>query len=136
MAVDREILRRARELFGDRLLGLFAFGSRVAGAPRPDSDLDLGVWLAGPIRRRDTWLPWLSVFEHETPALDPTFLTDASLDAPPPWLLEAVRAGVEVWFDSSGALTVRLGAIRQAIEEGAYRRRLFMGLPYYERTLS
>jgi hypothetical protein len=35
MAIDREILRRARELFGDRSLGLFAFGSRVAGSPRP-----------------------------------------------------------------------------------------------------
>jgi hypothetical protein len=125
---------RARELFGDRLLGLFAFGSRVAGSPRHDSDLDLGVWLAGRIRRCDSWLPWLGAFEHEEPGLDPTLLTDASLDAPPPWLLEAVRAGVEVWFDSSGALTKRLEAIRKAIDEGTYRRRLFMGLPYYERT--
>jgi hypothetical protein len=136
VAVDRDILRRARDLFGDRLLGLFAFGSRVAGSPRPDSDLDLGVWLAGRIRRQDTWLPWLRVFEHDNPALDPTFVTTASLDAPPPWLLEAVRAGVEVWFDSSGALTQRLEAIREAIDEGAYRRRLFMGLPYYERIPS
>src|SRR5262249_49482063 len=66
----------------------------------------------------------------------PTFLTSASLDAPPPWLLEAVRAGVEVWFDASGALTKRLDAIRQAIDVGPSRRRLFMGLPYYERTPS
>jgi hypothetical protein len=92
------------------------------------------VWLAGRIRRCDSWLPWLGAFEHEEPGLDPTFLTDASLDAPPRWLLEAVRAGVEVWFDSSGALTKRLEAIRKAIDEGTYRRRLFMGLPYYERT--
>src|SRR5215813_13984291 len=138
MAVDREsrreIRRRARELFGDRLLGLFAFGSRVAGSPRADSDLDLGVWIAGSIRRRDTWLPWLEAFEHEDAGLDPTFFTDASLDAPPPWLLEAVRAGVEVWFDPSGALTERLDAIRRAIDDGTYRRRLFMGLPYYERA--
>jgi predicted nucleotidyltransferase len=136
MTVDREILRRVRELFGDRLLGLFAFGSRVAGSPRPDSDLDLGVWMAGRIRRRDTWLPWIRAFEHEDPALDPTFLTHVSLDAPPPWLLEAVRAGVEVWFDPSGALAERLAATRQAIDEGTYRRRLFMGLPYYERVSS
>jgi predicted nucleotidyltransferase len=136
MTVDREILRRVRELFGDRLLGLFAFGSRVAGSPRPDSDLDLGVWMAGRIRRRDTWLPWIRAFEHEDPALDPTFFTHVSLDAPPPWLLEAVRAGVEVWFDPSGALAERLAATRQAIDEGTYRRRLFMGLPYYERVSS
>src|SRR5262249_34357231 len=122
--------------FGDRLLGLFAFGSRVAGSPRPDSDLDLGVWLAGPIRRQDTWLPWLTGFAHGNPAPDPTFAPTASRRPPPPGLLAAVRAGVEVWFDSSGALTQRLEAIREAIDEGAYRRRLFMGLPYYERIPS
>lgn len=136
MSVDREILRGVLGLFGDRLLGLFAFGSRVAGSPRPDSDLDLGVWLAGPIRRRDTWLPWIGAFEHVDPVLDPTFLTRVSLDAPPPWLLEAVRGGVEVWFDPSGALAERLRAIRRAIDEGTYRRRLFMGLPYYEQVSS
>lgn len=136
MAVDEEVVRRAQAVFGDRLLGLFAFGSRVAGAARPDSDLDLGVWLAGPIRRRDTWLPWIRAFEHAEPMLDPTFITTTSLDGPPSWLLEAVRVGVEVWFDPSGALAERLEGIRRAVVTGTYRRRLFMGLPYYERAAS
>jgi hypothetical protein len=134
VAVDHAIVRRVQALYGGRLLGMFAFGSRVAGTPRPDSDLDLGVWLAGPIRRRDTWLPWISAFAHEDPALDPTFITRTSLDAPPAWLLEAVRAGVEVWCDPSGELADRLRGIRLALEGGTYRRRLYMGLPYYERA--
>jgi predicted nucleotidyltransferase len=131
VAVDHAIVRRAQAIYGPRLLGVFAFGSRVAGTPRPDSDLDLGIWLTGPIKRRDSWVPWIRAFEHDEPALDPTFITTRSLDAPPPWLLEAVRAGVEVWFDPCGDLAQRLRTIRAALERGRYHRRLFMGLPYY-----
>jgi predicted nucleotidyltransferase len=136
VAVDHAVVQRVRAIYGERLRGLFAFGSRVAGVPRPDSDLDLGVWLDGPLRRRDTWLPWIAAFERADPPLDPTFITTTSLDAPPPWLLEAVRAGVEVWFDPSGDLAHRLRRVRAALAGGEYRRRLFMGLPYYERTAS
>lgn len=134
MASAAEIVRRAHALFGSRLRGVFAFGSRVAGTPRDDSDLDLGVWLEGPLRRRDTWVPWVAAFADVEPPLDPTFLTDTSLNAPPSWLLEAVRGGVAVWFDPSADLDRRLRRIRDAIATGAYRRRLFMGLPYYERA--
>lgn len=129
-----EIVRRARAVYGLRLHGLFAFGSRVVGRPRPDSDRDVGVWLEGPIRRRDSWVPWIAEFANTDPVLDPTFITRASLDAPPSWLLEAVRSGVDVWFDPTAALTSRFAAIREAIEAGTYRRRLFMGLPYYARV--
>lgn len=129
-----EIVDRAQRLFGSRLRGLFAFGSRVAGVPRPDSDLDVGVWLEGPLRRGDTWLPWSAAFADVEPPIDPTFLTDASLNAPASWLLEAVRGGVEVWCDPSGDLDRRLHSIGVALAAGTYRRRLFMGLPYYERA--
>jgi predicted nucleotidyltransferase len=78
-----EIVRRTQSIFGSRLRGLFAFGSRIAGRPRPDSDLDVGVWLEGPLRRRDSWLPWIREFESADPVLDPTFLTTTSLDAKP-----------------------------------------------------
>lgn len=131
-----DIVTRACALYGPRLRAIFAFGSRIAGGARADSDLDLGVWLATPFRRGDAWLPWVQAFADADPTPDPTFITNASLDAPPSWLLEAVRGGVEVWFDPSGELTERLGAIRAAIEAGAYERRLFMGLPYYARAAS
>ena len=134
MIAAAEIVRRAQAVFGPRLRGLFAFGSRVAGMPRVDSDLDIGVWVDGAMRRGDTWGAWIAEFEDAEPPIDPTFLTVTSLDCPPSWLLEAVRAGVEVWFDPSGDLERRLGGVRAALDTGTYRRRLFMGLPYYERA--
>ncbi len=123
-------------LFGPRLRKLFAFGSRAGGRPRADSDLDIGVWLDGPIRRRDSWVPWIAEFVDMDPMLDPTFITAASLETPSSWLLEAVHGGIEIWFDPTGQLAGRVAAIRAAIEAGAYRRQLFMGLPYYARATS
>ncbi len=131
-----EIVRRARSIFGPRLRGLFAFGSRIAGRPRADSDLDVGVWLEGPLRRGNSWLPWIEEFEATDPVIDPTFLTTTSLDAPPSWLLEALRGGVAIWFDPAGTLAARLAVMRDAIERGDYRRKVFMGLPYYARATS
>lgn len=131
-----QITARAKKIFGARLLGIFAFGSRVAGGARPDSDLDLAVWLEGPLRRRDTWLPWIEELGDVEPTLDPTFFTTASFANPPPWLLEAVRDGVLVYFDPSGDLAKRLKGLRADMDADRYRRRLFMGLPYYERAAS
>jgi hypothetical protein len=129
-----EIVGRARALFGTRLRGVFAFGSRVAGTPRPDSDLDVAVWLDGPLRRATTWVPWSAAFADAEPPIDPTFLTDTSLTVPPSWLLEAVRSGTAIWHDPSGALDRHLDRIRTEVRDGTFRRRLFMGLPYYERA--
>lgn len=126
-----DIVRRSRSVFGDRLRGVFAFGSRISGTARVDSDLDVAVWLEGPLRRRDSWIPWIEEFEHEEPPIDPTFLTSASLEAPGSWLLEAVHGGVEILFDPTGELQMRLEEMRSAIDSGRYRRKLFMGLPYY-----
>jgi Polymerase beta, Nucleotidyltransferase len=131
-----EIVSRARGLYGSRLHGIFAFGSRIAGNARPDSDLDVAVWLDGPFRRKDSWLPWVREFGERAPTLDPTFITRASLDTPPSWLLEAVRTGVQIWFDPTGELEAIAGALRAAISGGTYQRRLFMGLPYYARAAS
>jgi len=131
-----EIVRRARALYGPRLRGMFAFGSRVTGDARPESDLDVAVWLDGPFRRKDSWLPWVREFGELEPTLDPTFVTSSSLDSPPSWLLEAVRGGIEIWFDPRGELGAVIGGLRTAIGAGAFERRLFMGLPYYARARS
>jgi hypothetical protein len=129
-----QIVPRAGAVFGERLRGLFAFGSRIMGNARPESDLDLGVWLDGPIRRRNSWVPWVEALGDVEPTLDPTFFTRAALDSPPSWLIEAVHGGVEVWLDVDGSLTRSLDAIRHALHSGDYRRRLFMGLPHYDRA--
>lgn len=136
MEDQRRITERVRKVYGTRLRGIFAFGSRIVGGARTDSDLDLAIWLAGPLRRRDTWLPWVEEFGGNAVTLDPTFLTTASFADPPPWLLEAVRGGVVIYFDPDGTLARHLAALRADLDAGRYHRRLFMGLPYYERAPS
>jgi hypothetical protein len=132
MVNEAALVHGSGELFGARLRGLFLFGSRIAGRARDDSDLDVAVWLNGPLRRRTTWVPWFEQFGEVEPRLDPTFFTDASLDHPPGWMLEAVHGGTRVLYDPSGRLHARLAALHAAIRAGVHRRRLFMGLPYYE----
>lgn len=46
--IDRAaVVRTLRHELGERLLAIYAFGSRIAGQARQDSDLDLAVLLAG-----------------------------------------------------------------------------------------
>ena len=59
MPIPDDIARRTKGLFGARLQGIFAFGSRISGKAVAASDLDLGVLIAGPMRRADTWSPWV-----------------------------------------------------------------------------
>jgi hypothetical protein len=132
MPDEVDLVAGAQEIFGDRLRGLFLFGSRVAGRSRENSDLDVGVWLEPPLRRRTTWLPWFARFGHLDPLLDPTFFTIASLERPAGWLLEAVHGGTRVLHDPSGELRRKLDSLDEALKAGRHRRRLFMGLPYYE----
>jgi hypothetical protein len=131
-----EIVRRVRALYGQRLRGIFASARVFAGNARPDSDLDVSVWLDAPFRRGDSWVPWMREFGDDAITLDRTFITRASLDAPPSWLLEAVRSGVEIRFDPTGEPGAIIGRLRTAIAGGTYERRLFMGLPYYARAAS
>jgi predicted nucleotidyltransferase len=50
--VSEDLIERARRAVAARFRGhgilvAYAYGSRVAGRPRPDSDLDIGYYLAG-----------------------------------------------------------------------------------------
>jgi len=46
--IDRAaVVETLRTRLGERLLGVYAFGSQVSGQRRPDSDLDLAVLLTG-----------------------------------------------------------------------------------------
>jgi uncharacterized protein len=51
LAVLRELKARLHRRFGDRLLGVYLFGSRARGTHRPDSDVDVAVVLRGGIER-------------------------------------------------------------------------------------
>jgi predicted nucleotidyltransferase len=50
--MSEDLIERARRAVAARFVGhgilvAYAYGSRVAGRPRPDSDLDIGYYLAG-----------------------------------------------------------------------------------------
>ena len=132
MRDDADLTNAARSVFGGQLRGLFAFWARVRGDARPDSDLDVAVWLYGPLRRSSTWIPWCTHFHAAEPTIDPTFFTATTLAHPSGWLLEAVHGGTRVLYDPSGELHERLAAIQEDLRTGRQQRRLFMGLPYYE----
>lgn len=127
-----DLIAGARAVFGERLHGLFLFGSRVRGDARAGSDLDVGVWLDGPLRRHSSWTPWFARFHATEPTVDPTFFTATTLAHPTGWLLEAVRGGTRILYDPSGELRQRLGTLADDVRMGRRHRRLFMGLPYYE----
>jgi hypothetical protein len=129
-AIDN-IVRTAQEIFGARLLGMFAFGSRIAGGARGDSDFDLGVWLEPPLRRQTSWVPWVERLGRHEPVLDPTFFSAGSFADPGGWLLEAVHQGPRVVYDPAGRLTSELDRLARELVQGSHVRKLYMGLPYY-----
>jgi predicted nucleotidyltransferase len=53
VTVDRLRAAATSVFSGSRVLAAYAYGSRVAGRPRPDSDLDVGYYLTG-YRERQT----------------------------------------------------------------------------------
>jgi Nucleotidyltransferase domain len=132
MEDEADIVAGAREVFGDRLHGVFLFGSRMRGDATEHSDLDVGVWIDAPLRRQSSWVPWFDRFSAHEPICDPTFFTTSSLDRPTGWLLEAVHGGTRVLYDPSGELRHRLDGLAIDLRTGRHRRREFMGLPYYE----
>ncbi len=90
------------------------------------------MWLEPLLRRATTWLPWAARFEDLEPVLDPTFFTRRSLDDPPGWVLEGIARGVRVLHDPVGELAGHLSRAEVLLESVHVKRRLFMGLPFYE----
>jgi len=49
--VLKQVRGRLEQAFGDRLRGIILYGSEVRGEAGPDSDIDLLVFLEGPVNR-------------------------------------------------------------------------------------
>ena len=47
-----EFHERLAALYGDRLKGVYLFGSHARGEAREDSDIDVAIVLEGPVNRR------------------------------------------------------------------------------------
>jgi predicted nucleotidyltransferase len=127
---------RACQLFGERLLGVVAYGSWARGEAGADSDVDLLVvldggvsltralyreWDAAPLRWQDR--PVEAHFAH----LPPPHETKPGLWA------EVALDGV-VLFERDLAVSARLAAIRRDIAAGRIVRRVAHGQPYWARV--
>lgn len=49
LAIVRELRERLAALYGERLKGVYLYGSYARGDAREDSDVDVAVVLAGPV---------------------------------------------------------------------------------------
>jgi len=53
LRIVREFHERLTALYGDRLKGVYLYGSYARGEAREDSDIDVAVVLDGPVKARE-----------------------------------------------------------------------------------
>ncbi len=101
LRLAREFRDRLAEVYGERLKGVYLFGSYARGEGTEDSDIDVAVVLAGPVHRRaedrlnSHLIGDLSL--RENCVLMPVFLSDEEYQAAPEALFRNIVAeGVTV----------------------------------------
>lgn len=81
----RELHVQLDVIYGDRLKGVYLYGSYARGNAREDSDIDVAVVLAGPVKRSEelkrtkTFIPDLCI--KEKCLIMPLFLAEAEFKA-------------------------------------------------------
>ncbi len=128
------VIGRARDAFGDRLLGVVALGSWVRGDAAAASDIDVLIAIDPDLPlNRDLYTAWdRAPLECDGRAIDAHFVHPQAAGAQPGavWC-EAAVEGV-VWYDRDGRLANRLAEIRRAIAEGRVVRAFAHGQPYWK----
>ena len=127
------IVMRAAALLRENLRAVVLHGSQARGEATSGSDIDVLVVVRGsvPLGRR-LYRDWDAGHEAAPgePLVDPHFVhVREERDISGLWA-EAAIAG-EVLFDRDGKTTARLVRARQAIADGAVRRRVVHGQPYW-----
>lgn len=127
------VIERAREVFGDRLLGVLVVGSWARGEAAAESDIDVLVVVepATPLTR-DLYRTWDErPLAFEGRAVDAHFLHPSDHGAPTAVWCEAAVDGV-IWYDREGRVASRLAEVRRAIADGRVVRGIVHGQPYWK----
>jgi predicted nucleotidyltransferase len=90
-----EYRRRLEEIYGPRLVGLVLYGSRARGDARPDSDIDVMIVLAPPLKhweemKRTSRLTSELSIKYDT-VISREFSTAADIDDNPSTYYQNVR---------------------------------------------
>lgn len=87
LRIVREFIERIRPIYGERLQGVYLYGSYARGEANTDSDIDIAVVLTGPV---DRWTEICRTSELRTDMslahhclLMPFFLSREELRTPP-----------------------------------------------------
>ena len=85
--IVREFHERLKALYGDRLKGVYLYGSYARDVADEDSDIDVAVVLTGPVRRREERKRVLDLVSdlclRENCLLLPFFLSEDDLQRQP-----------------------------------------------------
>ncbi len=124
---------RGPALLGEEVRAVVLHGPQARDEATPRSDIDVLVVVRGsvPLGRR-LYRDWDagSAAASSEPRVDPHFVHVPEEDDLSGLWAEAAIAG-EVLFDRDGRTTAHLVRARQAIADGAVRRRVVHGQPYW-----
>jgi len=127
------VVARAAELFGDRLIGIAAYGSWARGEAAAGSDVDLLVVLEGDVRlTRRLYRRWDRVeLRWNDREIEVHFAHLPDPDRPVAGLWAEVAMDGVVLFERELRLSARLVGVRRDIASGRLVRRLVHGQPYW-----
>lgn len=122
--------------YGDRVLAIALFGSRVGARARADSDWDLLLVLDGAVPlRRGLYQEWddevAPILETIRSGISPHFVHLPLAETPPSSLWLEVTLSHEILLDRTGVLESHLARVRSMIDRGQFERRAVHGVNYW-----
>ena len=131
-AVD-EVVRQAKSVLGDALVGIVVFGSWARGELAPSSDIDLLIVAAARVPiRRELYRRWdehpISWQRHP---IEPHFVHLPDATRSPSGLWAEVAMDGRVLVDAEAQVSAYLAVVRQAVALGQLRRETVHGHGYW-----
>jgi len=131
----------AREVYGERLVGLAVFGSVAMGTPRPDSDIDLLVVaedlprgrlgrMAEFARVEEIVRRHAAGFKYVRPDLSPVIKTPAEVEAGSLLFLDLVE-DARICYERDGFLSRHLAGLKERLLRLGARRIYRKGAWYW-----